>query len=284
MIKLISLLAAFICCCIGCRQPASVSGPAGYNLAKPETIQMPGALNEISGIAFNKGMPDTIFAEQDEEGKIFAFVTGSKTITHRKFGKKGDYEDIAIAGGITYILRSDGIIFSFPLQSAGEDITNVQELDNLLPKGEYEGMYADENTGLLYILCKSCNDDNANKSITVHVLQINVGQSPTYKNSLQLNTKDIAAKMGEKKLSFRPSALARNTVSNEWYIVSSVNRLLVVADDQWVIKAAYPLDPVLFPQPEGIAFDKDNTLYISNEAALTGKGTVLRFTFTQVKK
>ncbi len=42
-------------------------------------------------------------------------------------------------------------------------------------------------------------------------------------------------------------------------------KILVIANSDWSIKNVYRLDASLYNQPEGIAFDKDNNLYISNE-------------------
>ncbi|RYZ91706.1 MAG: SdiA-regulated family protein, partial [Sphingobacteriaceae bacterium] len=82
----------------------------------------------------------------------------------------------------------------------------------------------------------------------------------------------------KKKTKFAPSALAKNPRTGEWYIVSSVNKLLVVADANWKVKQTYPLSVSIFPQPEGIAFDKSNNLYISNEGNL-GNGNILKFVY-----
>ncbi|MEO6729582.1 MAG: SdiA-regulated domain-containing protein [Ferruginibacter sp.] len=265
----------------GCTQRVAVETPAGYDLARPEVLKMPASLNEISGIAFNSGSPDTIYAEQDEEGRLFYFPTASLDVKHKKFGKKGDYEDIAISHGTIVILRSDGGLISFPLNlTTDEEITDAKEL---LPNGEYEAMYADETAGLLYVLCKDCQTDNAAKSITGYILAMAPGKDIELKGNFQVNTKNIATKLNEKKIMLRPSALAKNK-HNEWYILSSVNKLLVVADDKWEIKGVYPLDPALFPQPEGIAFDKNDNLYISNERAGTPNATVLKFIFANDKK
>ncbi len=48
--------------------------------------------------------------------------------------------------------------------------------------------------------------------------------------------------------------------------------MLVVTDTAWNIKQVYTLDPALFNQPEGITFDIDNNLYISNEGGNTKIG------------
>jgi uncharacterized protein YjiK len=45
------------------------------------------------------------------------------------------------------------------------------------------------------------------------------------------------------------------------------------------VKEVYPLNPALFRQPEGIAFDNENNLYISNEGDDISKGNVLKFVF-----
>ncbi|MEI9955485.1 MAG: SdiA-regulated domain-containing protein [Ferruginibacter sp.] len=70
-------------------------------------------------------------------------------------------------------------------------------------------------------------------------------------------------------------------LTNEWYILSSVNKLLVITDNNWKVQKTYPLDASLFNQPEGIAFDKQGNLYISNEGGDSGKGTILKFNKTK---
>ncbi|MEP7109718.1 MAG: SdiA-regulated domain-containing protein [Ferruginibacter sp.] len=285
MMKLILSLTLFLFFSNACKQQTKFEGPAGYDLTRPDILKMPAVLDELSGIAFNKGNPDTMYAEQDEDGKLFYFPVSGLDVKHQKFGKKGDYEDIAICNGTIVILRSDGVLFSFPVNTAVDrEVSNVQETPGLLPDGEYEGIYADEAVSLLYVLCKDCSEDNPTKSISGYVLQMSPGNRIELKSNFQVNTKDIAAKLNEKKIVFRPSALAKNHLDNQWYILSSVNKLLVITDDKWEIRAVYPLDPALFPQPEGIAFDNDHNLYISNERALASNATVLKFTFVKDKK
>jgi hypothetical protein len=55
--------------------------------------------------------------------------------------------------------------------------------------------------------------------------------------------------------------------------------MLVIADANWQVKEVYPLPSSTFVQPEGIAFDGNNNLYISNEGGPTSGGNILKFTY-----
>lgn len=254
--------------------------PAGYNLDKPKKYTMPQELEEISGIAFYKGDPKLLYAEQDEEGYIFSLKPGDEQAVKVKFGKKGDYEDIAIAKEQVIILRSDGTLFTMPFTEVNAGaVTNVKEWKDLLPKAEYESMYADENTGTIYILCKYCGQDKKSGTLTGYILRLTDNGTLTYDSHFTIGTQEIAALAGKKSVKFAPSALTRNKQKNKWFILSSVNKLLVVADESWKIEQVFHLDAALFTQPEGITFDAENNLYISNEAGNTQYGTVLKFPY-----
>jgi uncharacterized protein YjiK len=66
-------------------------------------------------------------------------------------------------------------------------------------------------------------------------------------------------------------------VTSEWFIISAVNKLLVVTDDKWKIKETCLLSSNIFNQPEGITFDSTGTLYISNEGDDLSEGNILKF-------
>ena len=266
--------------CAGKAENSEGVSPKGYDLTKPVKYNMPDALTEISGIAFNQGKPDMIFAEQDEDGNVYSFKLGDKQVTTSKFGKKGDYEDLAICHNQVIVLRSDGVLFSFPFTEVRKpEITNVKKIQDILPTGEYEGLYADEKLGLLYVLCKHCADDRTTKTSSVYVLALQADGTVKQSGGFSIDIKEIEKITGKKRISFHPSALTKNTVTNEWYILSSANKVLVVADASWKVKTVYPLDPALFNQPEGIAFDNQHNLYISNEGDKVSPGNVLKFNY-----
>lgn len=260
--------------CMQQKQPAK--NPPGYNLSVPVKYALPASLTEISGLAFYKGDPKMVYAHEDETGKVYTFDLNDIHLLNTKFAGKGDYEDIAIAREQVVMLRSDGALFVFPFpQLRNREVSAVKTYDGLLPKGEYEGMYADEKTGLLYVLCKSCKADKKEKTTSGYIFKLLPGG-----NVQQAGEFNVSVDTGKKKGRFMPSALAKNPRTGEWYILSSVNKLLVVTDKNWQVKDTYSLNASLFPQPEGIAFDKQNNLYISNEGGM-GSGTILKFKFKQ---
>jgi len=269
-----------------CAQSQQVhKSPKGYDLNKPAKYKMPDDLLEISGISFSKGNPATFYAIQDEEGKLFYGKLGAERVSHSKFGKHGDYEDVAISGNIVTVLKSNGKLYTFPLSQIAEaELTNVQEQQNLLPSGEYESMYADEAARKLYVLCKNCDDEKTTKSSSGYIFNIQPNGTAQAAGNFKIEVKQIKKLTGDSKINFRPSAMAKNPVTKEWYIVSSVNGLLVVADANWNVTAAYDLDHKLFLQPEGLAFDKQGNMYISNEGDEFSRGNVLKFTYSGAKR
>jgi hypothetical protein len=265
---------------IACTGVQNYSSPPDYDLNHPVKYFMPESLTEVSGIAFHHGKNDSLYVEEDEDGKVYYFYPGDKKIHYSRFGKPGDYEDIAILGEQVILLRSDGAFFIFPFsQVRNPDITGTQKLDNILPQGEYEGLYADEKNEQLYALCKRCAIDNAGKTNTGYLFKLLPNGKLKQTGQFSIDVREIAAMAGKKKIAFHPSALAKNNHTNEWYVLSSVNKLLVVTDLNWKVKAVYPLNPSLFVQPEGIAFDNQDNLYISNEGDKLTSGTVFKFAY-----
>ena len=121
IIGALSLIVSFIAIsCVGKKEKV-VSSPPGYNLNKPQKYSMPDILQEISGIAFNKGDNAFVYAQQDEDGKLFKLPLGTKDETKTKFAEKGDYEDVTIIKNWAILLKSNGDIYSFPLSETTKE-------------------------------------------------------------------------------------------------------------------------------------------------------------------
>ncbi|MCF2443588.1 SdiA-regulated domain-containing protein [Dyadobacter sp. CY345] len=262
---------------MGCNSDGNKSNtPKEYDLSRPETFNMPESLKEISGIAFNKGKGNVVYTVQDEEGKVFRLNWQNQKHNQTKFSGKGDYEDITLVREQVVILESNGSLFTFPVSEAQfVETGKSMEWKNLLPKGEYESIFGDEATGKIYVLCKACSVDNPEKKVSGYILS--VGNTIEKTGNVSLNVDEIKALGVKVKRGFQPSALAKNPVSGDWYILSSLNKTLIVVDKNWKSKLAYPLSSNNFNQPEGIAFDQSGNLYISNEGDDMKDGNILKF-------
>ena len=250
--------------------------PPEYDLNKPDKFVMPGSLLEISGISFYKGKNDTVYAIQDEDGKVFRLPWGTKKSYPTKFAKRSDYEDVTLINEQIYVLRSDGTIFSFPrLLAKNPEPGSIKEWKNVLPISEYEGIYGEESSGKLYVLCKKCKNDDNTKKLSGFV--IDTRDALIVSSVFSINVAAIQTRSKTLKSGYRPSALAKNPITGEWFILSGSNKLLVVTHPDFTIKETYPLNGNKFNQAEGMAFDAKGNLYISNEGEEDANGNILFF-------
>ncbi len=247
-----------------------------YNLANPVKYNMPQNLFEISGITFHNGDPKQVFAIQDEDGDLFHLGLTDKDAKYTKFGGKGDYEDLAILKDQVIVLKSNGELHTFPIAKINQpEVTDVVKTKDLVPKAEYEGLAADEKNATIYILTKEVKKGKKGET-EIFAFKADKG-TYTAAGTFSLSHKEIGAAGGGGKMNFRPSALAKNPKTGEWYVLSSMNKLLVITDADFKIKSAQALEGDAFNQPEGIAFDKNNNLYISNEGGSLSAGNILMF-------
>lgn len=261
------------------QEPVEYASPKGYNFELGQKVFLPDVLHEISGIAFPHEKDDLIYAVEDESGKVYSFPPTEPSLRREVvFAGPGDYEGVAINEGLVWVLKSNGTLYSFPLDQTNQKKANgVKEAKNVIPKGEYESLAASD--GLLYVICKDCPIDKGSTLTSGYVLEYSEKGDVTKKAEFKLDAEKINQKASLKGKRIRPSALTQHPSTKQWYILSSIDKMLVVADENWQIVDAYSLNPKLFNQPESIAFDSQKNLYIGNEGGdKTRKSTLLKFT------
>lgn len=252
-----------------------VEGSSTYDLNNPVSIELPSELDEISGIVYS-AKDSSMFAITDEEGLLYNIDLNNKSVVRKwRFDKKRDFEELVYHDGIFNVLISNGDIESIKFGNEDSILITKSEFPAAgNNRNEFEAMYYDDSLQMLILLCKNCIGD-VSKAITVWGFDISTQAYVILPFALDLDL--IAEKLGVDRVKLRPSSAAINPVTNELYILSSINKLIIITDRVGKFIDLYQLDPSIFTQPEGIAFDKLGNLYISNEKGRGNYATVLQF-------
>jgi len=255
------------------RRQNEYKSPPGYNLNRPYTIDLPSELDEISGIAYYS-KDNSLFAESDQKGCLYKiFLNKTTDIRKWKFSHKRDYEDIVLHDSTFYLLNNNGDIVS--LNFLNDSLATHEYTFPKQGKDEFESLYYDDTLKKLILLCKDCESDDL---ATVGSYSFDL-QQYMYARSYTIDAKAIEEINGPVSRKFKPSAATLNPLNGELYILSSINKLLVVADRTGKVKDVYHLNPSIFIQPEGITFTPNGNLFISNEAGKDNTATILFYQF-----
>jgi len=265
------ILLAFIL--LSCKSNREYGSPPTYNLNHPYVIKLPSELDEISGITYY-GKDNSLFAESDDKGGLYKIFLNKPTdIRKWKFSHKRNYEDIVLHDSIFYVLNNNGDIVTLTFLKDSLIDQNYKFPDQ--GKNEFESLYYDDTLQKLVLICKDCEAD---KKAAVSAFSFDTKQH-TFDNLYTIDADKVVEKTSPNSNRYKPSGAAVNPVTGELYILSSINKLLVVAERNGKIKEMYHLDPSLFNQPEGIAFMPNGNLFISNEAGNLHPATILFYQF-----
>ena len=80
------------------------------------------------------------------------------------------------------------------------------------------------------------------------------------------------------EMPFQPSGIAVHPITQNIYVIGSVGKLLLVLAPNGELLAVNRLKRQIFPQPEGICFAPDGTLFISTEGKI-GSGKIYQFKY-----
>lgn len=249
-----------------------------YQLDNPtESRTLPEELKEISGISVDEN--GNIFAVQDENGLVFK-IQGAQ-IEKTNFRKDGDYEGIEIVGEQVYVTKSSGTVYKISNLGKPEQIREDFN-DFLDDANDVEGLGYDKPSNCLLLVCKGHGEgtDDGTRAVYKFDLETNKLQEAPYfkidiaaikneaKRQAENQNHKAFAKLLEKKgdeFTFAPSAIAVHPANKNIYMTSSRGKMLLVTNNKGEIIHLAKLDKSIHAQPEGLAFDAEGNLYISNE-------------------
>lgn len=241
-----------------------------YSFLEPtKIIDLPDIIREVSGISL---VNDSImYCVQDELGIAFKYNLISEKIENLiRFTDIGDFEDIVVWQNTISILRSDGAIFQL-----NESNFNGVCQPRLLSTNSLniEGLTYDLNSGRYLMVSKDMPIEGNPLERTIYAFKNLEDQTQLIQT---INVNDIKSfieinypGLDLQYFQFNPSAIAVHPLTQEIYILSATNRMLVVYENG-NIKNVYPLPSEIYYKPEGLTFASNGTLYISSEGAKNG--------------
>jgi len=270
-----------------------------YKLDEPDgTLVLSKKLVEISGLSLSP-YQTLLCAVQDEDGKVFFMDKESGELREEiKFWKEGDYEGVEVVGDDVYVVKSTGTIYE--INKIGSTEQKVTKYNSFLgKKNDVEGLCYDAPRHRLLLACKGTpatgqSMENLRFKKVIYGFDLNTKQLdslPAFTIELNdfqhyLKQEDITLANREKlekifsqeseDINFNPSAIAIHPYSGNIYMTSSVGKIMIVINPEGEMLYMEKMDKKIHPQPEGMTFDADGTLYISNEGK-KGKAVIHYF-------
>ncbi len=258
-----------------------------YTINQPtSTRELPEELKEISALSFDTD--GTLYAVNDEKGLVFHLQ--KDTILNYEFRKKGDYEGIEKIDSIVYVVKSSGTVYK--ISHLGTSKQMREDFNDFLDDDDdVEGLCYDPKTQCLLLICKGKEDSEKRNVYQFNLQENKLKEEPYFSlelknitqliHSLATNQEEFKALIKDKgdELTFAPSAIAIHPQTDHIYVTSSRGKMLLVTNRKGELIHLVKLDKKIHPQPEGLAFDSQGNLYISNE----GKEGVAKVHFFKIQ-
>ncbi|WP_179022191.1 SdiA-regulated domain-containing protein [Winogradskyella forsetii] len=226
--------------------------------------ELPEILNEVSGISWLS--ENTIACVEDEDGIIFIYdLKKQKIIQQILFAGVGDYEGITVNGDDAYVMRSDGLIYEVLRFRESEPTISTFQTE-FTADNNIETLALDIKRKSLIVTPK--DRDRSDNFKGLYYISLN-SRMMDATPAVRINMDDAALKDFQKKKvyrTFNPSDVAIHPKTGQYYVLEGRNPKLVILDSDGTIEKVIELDTNDFAQPEGITFNPDGRLFISNEA------------------
>ncbi|MEW5797918.1 MAG: SdiA-regulated domain-containing protein [Bacteroidota bacterium] len=242
-----------------------------YDFAAKNIVQveLPKPLKEISGLAVSND--GKLFAHHDESGDLFQINSADGSVV-KKFSLgprrvSEDFEGIAIAGDLLYLVTSSGVLYEFAEGNNNEKVPYKVFETPLLEEYDVEGLCYDPNTKCLLLACKGYSGLANIGSKAVFAFSLTTKKMERLPRFL-LSLKELEAMLHDKP--FHPSGIEYVPATGTFFILDSYIKSVIEISPEGKVLQSVKLKNTLHKQPEGITLLRDGTLCISDEGSNHG--------------
>ena len=241
----------------------SQSALSEYDFKNPVQYKLHKKLREISGLACSRDRK--LFCHEDENGIIYQLDDSSGKIIN-KFNIDAptihrDFEGLAIVRDTFYLIVSSGELYEFTRPKISEASSYKIYQTGLAKYNNVEGLCYDPATNSLLLACKESSSNSPdNRSIFSFDL---VEKKLILEPRFILSIKELEHRF--KMKNFSPTAIEYNSKTNTYFILSSHVKAIIEITTDGKILNCIRLSGKLHKQPEGLTFNSDGNLIISDE-------------------
>ena len=255
---------------------ALLAACGGQQEAGETTYNLPSELTEVSGLA--AAGPDSVFTHDDEYAIVYEFRLRDghilRTFALGEPTLEGDFEGIAAADGMVFLVTSDGLIYAARPGKNGKRVPYRVYDSGIGPLCEVEGLSAAPSPHDLLLLCKRPRNASEKKRLEIYLWHIGserAGQEPFLSLPLQ-GLLDEADRAG-----FRPSGVEWDATRQQLLVVSASNRMVLYFDAAGKLLDRKRLNGERHPKTEGVAVMPDGRLVLADEGSRTREGRLTAY-------
>ena len=228
--------------------------------------ELPKRLREISGLATTSD--HRLLAHNDEVGVVFEIdyregsIVKEFQVADLKDPVADDFEGIAVADDLIYLVTSSGRLYEFEEGNDGESVLYRMYATGIGRDCEIEGLAHDPGGRDLTLMCKDARSRNLRGRLALFRWSIDEKRLGT-DSPIIVPVRDFARPIESNR--YHPSGIERHPKSGNYFVIAARQGAIAEMTPSGEVLGAKRFTAGWHRQVEGIAFGEDGSLIVADE-------------------